>query len=276
VIVEFSGNVRKLTTQLTDVVQYAMPIGDELIPFNELIGKSISICYAGEINCIVCGRKSKKSFAQGYCYPCFSSLPECDSCIMSPEKCHFKEGTCRDAEWGVAHCMQPHFVYLARSSGIKVGITRGTQIPTRWMDQGAVEALPIIKISQRLYSGQLEVMFKEHISDRTSWQKMLKGEVAEGSLIEKRDELLELCSEQIKTLNSKWASGDCEILTNESSIHIQYPVTEYPTKVKSFNLDKQPVVEGTLMGIKGQYLILDTGVINIRKYSGYHLSFSVN
>jgi len=273
--VEFSGNIRKLITQMGDVVQYTLPIGEQKIPFNELIGKNFTISYGGEINCIACGRKSKKSFAQGYCYPCFSSLPECDSCIMSPEKCHFTEGTCRDAEWGIKHCMQAHYVYLARSSGIKVGITRGTQIPTRWMDQGAIEALPIIKISQRYYSGLIEVIFKEHISDRTSWQKMLKGEVVDGSLIDTRDELLALCGNNLQSLSSEWNPEDFKILSDEQSIRINYPVEEYPTKVKSFNLDKQPVISGRLMGIKGQYLIFDNGVINIRKYAGYNLTFTV-
>jgi hypothetical protein len=57
--------------------------------------------------------------------------------------------------------------------------------------------------------------------------------------------------------------------------NFNFPVQEYPTKVVSFNLDKNPVAQGTLMGIKGQYLILDSGVINLRKYGSYLVSVEV-
>jgi N-acetyl-anhydromuramyl-L-alanine amidase AmpD len=274
---KYTGLIKKMQTTLAEVVEYKLPIeteqGDQFIEVNPLIGKRLSITFDGDINCIACGRKTKKSFAQGYCYPCFSSLPECDSCIMSPEKCHFKQGTCRDAQWGVEHCMLDHTVYLARSSSVKVGITRGTQIPTRWMDQGAIEALPIFRVSQRYYSGLLEVIFKQHVSDRTSWQKMLKGEVVEADLTAERDQLFSSCKTEIEELMNSYQASDFEMLKNEPVVKINYPVDTYPIKVKSFNLDKLGSVEGVLMGIKGQYLILDTGVINIRKYTGYHLSF---
>jgi len=274
----YSGQVRKMNTALAEKVQYTLPIeteqGIELVEMNPLIGKHISISYAGDIHCIACGRKTKKSFAQGFCYPCFSSLPQCDSCIMSPEKCHFKEGTCRDAQWGVKNCMSDHYVYLARSSAVKVGITRGTQIPTRWMDQGAVEALPIFRVSQRLYSGLLEVIFKQHVSDRTSWQKMLKGEVVEADLSMERELLFNKCEPEIAELLKSYQADDFEILNNEPVVKIQYPVETHPTKVKSINLDKLGKAEGILQGIKGQYLILDSGVLNIRKYTGYNLEFS--
>jgi len=280
------GYVRKLTTELTDSgqVNYHLPyISDQdlepqLIELNSLIGKAIKIENLNQIECIACGRKTNKSFAQGYCYPCFTSLPQCDSCIMSPEKCHYHEGTCRDSHWGEDNCLIPHYVYLARSSGVKVGITRGTQIPTRWIDQGAIQALPIAKVSQRYYSGLLEVIFKQHVSDRTSWQKMLKGEVSDNDLYQTREELFSLCQEDINHLinENKINSTDIQLLTDEKIIDINYPVEQYPTKVKSFNLDKAASAEGILMGIKGQYLIFDTGVINIRKYTGYQLGITVS
>lgn len=280
---KYTGFIRKMRTALNSEsasVEYTLPLeneqGTELIEINPLIGKTIKISYDGHIKCISCGRKSKKSFAQGYCYPCFSSLAECDSCIMSPEKCHLREGTCRDEQWGKTNCLQDHFVYLARSSSVKVGITRGTQIPTRWMDQGAVEALPIFRVSQRYYSGLLEVIFKQHISDRTSWQKMLKGEIPEIDLITERDKLFALCQPEIDHLMSQYQENDFHKLVDEEIIKINYPVNTYPTKVKSFNLDKIAQAEGQLMGIKGQYLILDSGVINMRKYSGYQLSFDIS
>jgi len=173
---EKSGNIQKLTTSLADTVHYHLPIGDEKLPLNPLIGSFISLSSLGEINCVACGRKTSKSFNQGYCYPCFQSLAQCDSCIVKPEQCHYFKGTCREPDWGQSHCLQDHYVYLANSSGLKVGITRGTQIPTRWMDQGATQALPIYRVKNRLISGLVEVALKQHVADKTHWQRMLKGE----------------------------------------------------------------------------------------------------
>ena len=171
--------------------------------------------------------------------------------------------------------MQSHYVYLANSSGLKVGITRGDQLPTRWIDQGAIQALAIFKVSQRYYSGLVEILYKQKISDRTQWQRMLKNQVEEMDLLQHQQELNELFSEQIEVLKSELPEGAVETIENDAMTEILYPVEQYPQKVKSFNLDKQPLVEGTLLGIKGQYLILDTGVINVRKFSGYHVDFEV-
>ena len=155
------GNILKMQSSLESPVQYQLPIGDELLPMNENIGKTIKLQYHSEINCIACGRKTKKSFGQGHCYPCFRSLASCDMCVMKPETCHYAEGTCREPEWGDTHCFIPHFVYLANSSGIKVGITRGTQVPTRWIDQGAVQAMPVMRVKTRQQSGFAEVILKQ-------------------------------------------------------------------------------------------------------------------
>lgn len=269
------GNILKMQTTLGDSaknqpVQYQLPIGDSLLAMNEHIGEAIKLTYQGEIHCIACGRKTKKSFAQGHCYPCFRSLASCDMCIMKPETCHYAEGTCRQPEWGETHCFTPHYVYLANSSGIKVGITRGTQIPTRWMDQGAAQALPVFQVATRLQSGLLEVVLKQHISDRTDWRKMLKADADPLDLKALRDELLDKCSNEIAKIKSE--QGDAAIQEiDEAVVEINYPVLAYPEKIKSLNFDKQPEIEGALTGIKGQYLILDTGVLNIRKFSGYNI-----
>jgi hypothetical protein len=274
------GNIVKMQTRLGDAdlgdadkvqpVQYQLPVGDDLLPMNERIGQTIRLRYQNEIHCVACGRKTKKSFGQGHCYPCFRSLASCDMCIMKPETCHFAEGTCRQPEWGETHCFIPHYVYLANSSGIKVGITRGTQIPTRWMDQGAGQALPIFQVATRLQSGLLEVAIKEHVSDRTDWRKMLKSDAEPLDLKMIRDELLDKCSAEIEAIKTEQGESEIKAI-DEPVVDIRYPVTEYPEKVKSLNFDKQPEIEGTLMGIKGQYLILDTGVLNIRKFSGYNI-----
>ena len=268
------GDIRKMRTQLGDTVMYQLPVGDELVDMNPLIGQTISLSYAGEIHCINCGRKTKKSYSQGYCFPCMQSLPECDLCIMRPETCHFAKGTCRDESWALDHCMQDHIVYLANSSGIKVGITRISQVPTRWMDQGASQALPIFRVKERLISGLIEVALKQWVSDRTDWRKMLKAEATAVDLKQIAAELIEQGAQQIEAVKQQHGLDSVTAL-DEAMVQIQYPVNTYPEKVKSLNLEKMPTVSGQLQGIKGQYLILDSGVINMRKYSGYQLCLTV-
>jgi len=251
-------------------VQYQLPIGDELVPMNEHIGQTIKLHYKDEINCVACGRKTKKSFGQGHCYPCFRSLASCDMCIMKPETCHYAEGSCREPAWGEANCFIPHYVYLANSSGIKVGITRGTQIPTRWIDQGAGQALPVFQVANRLQSGLLEMALKKHVSDRTDWRKMLKSDAESLDMKTLRDELLAKCVEEIAEIKTVQGE-DAIVAVDEDVVEIKFPVSEYPEKIKSLNFDKQAEIEGKLMGIKGQYLILDNGVLNIRKFTGYNI-----
>jgi hypothetical protein len=269
------GYLRKMRTQLDKPDRYELLLSDEVASLNAMIGKEIKLNYTGRIVCVHCGRVTKKSFNQGYCYPCFSSLAQCDMCIMKPETCHYTAGTCREPIWGETFCMQTHYVYLANSSGIKVGITRQNQIPTRWIDQGAVQALPIFKAQFRHISGLIEVAIAKHISDKTSWQKMLKNNVEAIDLIGKRDELVEVCKPELADITGRFGVNAFEYLQNEQALDIHYPANRYPDKVKSFNLDTNPVVSGVLEGIKGQYLLLDTGVINLRKYTGYEIVFSV-
>ena len=268
----YSGNVRKMRTQHDSVVQYTLPIGEELVAMNSLIGQTLQVTFSGEIYCINCGRQTKKSFQQGYCFPCMRSLPETDQCIVRPETCHFHLGTCRDSEWGVKNCMQDHYLYFANSSGLKVGITRGTQIPTRWMDQGATEALMVLRAPSRYKIGQLEVLFKKHLNDRTDWRKMLKGVSEPVDLKARRDEALGLIRSELDDAQNElgW-----EFLHEGELQTFNYPVNIYPEKVTSLNLDKSPAFTGALQGIKGQYLIFDVGVINIRKYAGYNLSIKL-
>jgi len=273
---KYSGNIQKMVTSLSLPVEYHLPIGDQLVNMNELIGTSITLTHSGEINCIACGRKTSKSYNQGYCYPCFQSLAQCDMCIMKPETCHYDKGTCREPEWGEEHCMRDHFVYLANSSGIKVGITRGSQIPTRWMDQGASQALPIFKVKNRLISGLLEVVLKNHVSDRTDWRKMLKGEPELKDLAVVRDELVAISEREITALDKKLGDGGMQFLDNEKIVDINYPVETYPTKVSSLNFDKTPEISGILNGIKGQYLMLDKGVLNMRKFGGYKIELQTD
>jgi hypothetical protein len=270
-----SGAVRKMNNELDSPVQYSMLLGDQEIPLNQYVGKELQLDYEGAINCVHCDRKTSKSFNQGFCYPCFKRLAQCDLCIMSPEKCHYAAGTCREPEWGEKFCMTDHYVYLANTSGLKVGITRGSQIPTRWMDQGATQAVPIFRVDTRLHSGLVETLFKDHVADKTNWRAMLKGDAEPRDMAAERERLMAACAKELDALRDKHGIQAISILEDEPEVQISYPVQEYPTKVTSFNLDKTPSVGGTLTGIKGQYLIFDTGVINMRKYGGYQLSLSV-
>lgn len=265
------GILRKMKAALADPVQYKLPLTEQFVDLNLLIGKTIKLVFTGNIYCVHCNRSIKKSFNQGYCYPCFTSLAQCDMCIMKPETCHYDAGTCREPKWGEDFCFQPHFVYLANSSGIKVGITRQTQIPTRWIDQGAIQALPVFKVQSRLISGLVEVIIAQHVSDKTSWQKMLKNQVEIVDLKQKRDDLLAICKSEITEIKQRFGDKSIEFLTKALPVDIKFPVLIYPQKIKSFNFDKTAEVSGVLQGIKGQYLLFDTGVINIRKFSGYEV-----
>ena len=253
-------------------VQYAFRLGNTEVPVNPLIGTHVRLEYLGAIHCSHCGRKTKTSFSQGYCYPCMTKLAQCDLCIMSPERCHYDAGTCRDPSWGETFCMTDHVVYLANSSGIKVGITRATQLPTRWLDQGASQALPIMRVATRQQSGFVEDLFRSQVADKTNWRALLKGDAQSVDLKQVRDELFASCAEGLLGLQERFGLQAIQTIAVIEPIEIRYPVEQYPTKIVSFNLDKNPIAEGTLLGIKGQYLIFDTGVINIRKYTAYQLA----
>ena len=263
----------KMQVRYADPVHYRLPLGDDLYPIDSYIGKVLSMTFCGNIFCIACGRKTNRSFAQGYCYPCFKNLAECDLCIMRPETCHYHKGTCRDVQWADTHCMQQHYVYLANSSGLKVGITRGTQLQTRWIDQGASQAIPIFKVKNRLHSGLIEATLKQYVNDRTDWRKMLKGEAASIDLESARDELLRQAEPDLKRLDSQYPDLERQPL-DEPAVKMTFPVSRYPEKVVAVSFDKTPAISGILNGIKGQYLLLDIGVLNIRKFAGYEITIA--
>ncbi|MBF8779310.1 DUF2797 domain-containing protein [Pseudomonas fulva] len=267
------GALSKMAVRLeAPVVQYSFRLGEQQVPVNPLIGQKLRLEYLGAIHCSHCGRRTKTSFSQGYCYPCMTKLAQCDVCIMAPERCHYEAGTCRDPAWGEAFCMTDHVVYLANSSGIKVGITRANQLPTRWLDQGASQALPILRVSTRQQSGLVEDLLRSQVPDRTNWRTLLKGDAEALDLAAVRDQLFDSCADGLRALQGRFGLHAIQMVTDAEVVRMRYPVQAYPTKIVSFNLDKNPVVEGTLLGIKGQYLIFDTGVINIRKYTAYQLA----
>lgn len=257
-------NLSKMATTLEDEVQYFLAVDNEWLAMNELIGKPITLEFEGQINCIICGKKTKKSFGNGACYSCFINAPESSPCIINPELCEAHLGKGRDVAWEQKHHNQPHIVYLAKSSAIKVGVTRATQVPTRWIDQGASEAIILAEVPYRRLAGEIEVQLKNHFTDKTNWQQMLKNIVAEDDLLEVKEEVLNYYLD---------AAYHEFISDNDEIISLNYPVENYPVKIKSVRLDTVPIIESTLKGIKGQYLYFGSGqVFNVRNHSGYLVS----
>lgn len=269
------GHLDKMPVELAAPVNYWLALDEERVPLNALLGETLRLRHSGAIHCTECGRATAKSFAEGFCYPCFRKLAQCDLCILSPERCHFAAGTCREPEWALDFCMTGHVVYLANSSAVKVGITRAGQIPTRWIDQGASQALPIARVATRQQAGFVEAALRQHVRDTTDWRAMLKGVPAPADLGAVRDRLWGLCAAELDELAARFGIQSIQRIDAADTVAIDYPVREYPAKVTAWNLAKTPEVSGRLLGIKGQYLILDSGVLNVRKFTGYEVSLEV-
>ena len=255
------GNLTKMRTVQDEPVQYFLKLDENEIYLNELLGRKISIGFLHEINCINCGRKTSRSFGQGYCYPCFISVPETSECVLRPELCQAHLGLSRDMTWSEEHCLQDHFVYLALTGDVKVGVTRQSQVPTRWIDQGAWKAITIAKTPNRFLAGSIEVELKKHFTDKTNWRHMLTNNMDwKRDLPEEKHRILPLLPPELSGFG----------YPNDEVTILSYPVIEYPSKVNSISLDKKDKIEATLTGIRGQYLLFDgNAVINIRNHSGY-------
>ncbi len=249
-------------------IQYFLLLPGSSLPLNEFLGKIINIEFTGNLYCIKCGRKSSKLFGQGFCFPCFQTAPEAEECVLHPEMCRAHEGIARDMDFAKQHCLIDHFVYLASSEHVKVGVTRYTQIPTRWIDQGASSATIIAKTPNRYTAGLIEVSLKKILPDKTNWRSMLTNRVMESvNYAETIAEIQKILPDYLK-----------QYLVPEQPVEIlNYPVLEYPQKVNSIDLLKQPQLSGKLIGIKGQYLLFENGnVINIRKHTGFEIQLEVN
>lgn len=261
-----AGLLHKMTVSLEDTIRYELNLSDTVF-MNELLGNTIQLQWDGRIVCSCCGKQIKKSFSDGFCYNCFISAPEAAECTIRPELCRAHLGEGRDPEWEQRNHNVPHIVYLAASDIVKVGVTRLTQVPTRWIDQGASAAIRLAETPNRYEAGKLEVALKSFFSDKTNWQRMLKNEI---------DESIDLVNEKWD-LHDRLPSDLTEFFSeNDEVVSLNYPVLEFPSKVKSLSFDKTPVVGGKLIGIKGQYLLFEGGeVINIRKHTGYSVSLDV-
>lgn len=252
-----------------DPVEYALAVGETSLPLRGDGQIRIELRYTGRILCLGCGKKTKKSFHQGYCFRCFQTRPECDPCTLRPDQCRAHEGFWRDQSWAQGHCLTEHIVYLAQSSGIKVGVTRRSQVPTRWIDQGASLAIELAQTPNRYIAGCIETALTEHFADKTDWRAMLRGVAPEPeALLAARQRAVEIMP-----------AGFVEYVRPQAEVQLvslRYPVTTAPSKPKSITFDKETEFAGQLSGIKGQYLILDDmRVFNVRRHGGYEVEAAI-
>jgi len=262
---QYTGVLKKMSTEFHEPVQYYLNFENSFVIMNQLMHKNISIDFK-TFECLNC-HKDKKIFRQGYCYDCFNEAPEVGDWVMKPElsKAHLDEED-RDLEFEKNVQLKPHIVYLSNTGSVKVGVTRKTQVPYRWIDQGAHEAIIMLETPNRYLAGIAEVALKEHVSDKTKWRSMLKNEIEDLDLKEIKNTLKDHLPKEVKNYFQE----------NENEWNIHFPVVEYPKKLKSLNLTKTKSYEGRLMGIKGQYLIFkDYTVFNIRSHGGFVVDLNV-
>jgi hypothetical protein len=255
---KFVGLVTKLKIIDAAPVDYFFQVGEHSVHLNPLIGQKVSLRFTGNLACIACDRKIPKSYQQGYCFPCTQKLAQCDLCILKPQLCHYAQGTCREPAWGEQHCNIPHIVYLANTSGAKIGITKASNMLTRWFDQGAVQALPILSIKSRYHSGLIEVEIAKNMPDKTNWRKMLQTNLEKIDLLEVKEQIL-----------NTYSFVDAQVLTQPIK-EIIYPGENYP-KITALNFKDNSIITGTLCALKGQYMLFDHGVINVRNLTGYEI-----
>lgn len=262
----YQGVLQKMQTEIGNPIQYYLVFDHGFLNVNQVLGQQLSIVFLG-YQCLNCGKK-KKIFRQGNCYDCFYNNPAVGDWIMKPElsTAHLDIED-RNIDYEKKVQLQPHILYLALSSEVKVGVTRKTQVPTRWIDQGAEQALSIVEVPNRYLAGIAEVSLKNHFADKTNWRKMLTNDVVNTDL------------QEVKANLEKWLPAEVQPYYNcndSEAVQLYYPVLEYPKKINSLSLEKQPSFEGKLTGIKGQYLIFEDGtVFNIRSSEGFVVEIAI-
>jgi hypothetical protein len=262
---KYQGVLKKMPTENLETIQYYLELGSDFLNMNQLLGKNLEISFE-KYECLNC-HLNKEIFRQGFCKSCFFETPNAGDWIMRPELSTAHLGIeDRDLAYEKQVQLKPHIVYLANSSNVKVGVTRKQQVPTRWIDQGAHEAIEIVEVPNRYLAGITEVALKEHVADKTNWRKMLKNDIEDESLATWRDKLKQYIPEEAKPY----------FLENNSETHLNFPVNTYPEKPKSLNLKKELKYAGKLLGIKGQYLIFeDQTVFNVRSNEGLVVNLNI-
>lgn len=262
---KYEGVLTKMKAELNGTVQYYMVFEQDFLNLNQVLDKKLAINFL-RYKCLHC-EQEKKVFANGVCYQCFMKSPEMGEWVIRPElsKAHLDQED-RDLDFEKQAQLQPHIVYLANSSNVKVGVTRKSQIPTRWIDQGAHEAIEVVEVPNRYLAGITEVALKEHISDKTNWRRMLTNDLKDLDLAAIKEDLKRYLPEDVQDY----------YLANSQELEIKFPVLSYPAKCKGLNLSKMPFYEGILKGIKGQYLIFEDGMVfNVRKHEGFVVSLEL-
>ena len=262
---QFQGTLTKMKTEIGSPIQYYLVFENDFLHINQLLDKKISISFLG-YQCMSC-KKEKKIYRQGFCYDCFFEIPQAADWIMHPElsKAHLNIED-RDLDYEKAVQLKPHIVYLANSSNVKVGVTRKSQIPTRWIDQGAHEAIEIVEVPNRYLAGITEIALKNYVADKTNWRTMITNKIADEDLVAWRDKLKQYIPEQALPY----------FIDNKQETNLEFPVLKYPVKLKTLNLVKTPAYTGTLKGVKGQYLIFDDDtVFNVRSNEGFVVSINM-
>lgn len=263
---QYEGVLTKMQTELGNPIQYFMVFPHNFLNVNQLLNREIELTHTG-YECLNCG-KEKKIFRQGFCYDCFMSSAAAGDWIMRPElsTAHLDIED-RDLAYEKKVQLQPHIVYLAIASDVKIGVTRKTQVPTRWIDQGASYALPVVEVPNRYLAGITEVQLKNFYTDKTNWRKMLQNDVLSIDVQQVMEKIKTELPEEILPFFQK----DAELL------HLNYPVLYFPQKINSLNLEKNPYFKGKITGIKGQYLIFEDGtVFNVRSYEGFKVNLLIN
>jgi hypothetical protein len=267
---QYQGNLIKMSSKLDgDNVSYSLRLDEDEVDMTQMLGKSLTLTYQNKINCIKCGKETKKSFGQGFCYPCFTTAPEASECVLRPDRCKAHLGISRDMAWSEDHCLKPHIVYLAVSGGLKVGITRLSQVPTRWIDQGAERAIRLCQVPNRHIAGVVEKFLMKLFGDKTNWKKMVTNEDLPG---------IDLPAEKEKALDSLPPElRQYALFDDQEVFDFSYPVNQWPVNPSQHNFDKETVIQGKLQGIRGQYLFFEgEKVLNVRRFSGYKIQLSVD
>ncbi len=260
---KITGQLTKMISEYKDPVRYYLNFPSGFVEMNQLIGKDIGLEHISN-QCLNCGL-DKPIYRMGYCKSCFFIVPQTNESIIRPElsKAHLGEEE-TDLEWEKKFQLQPHVVYLALSGGLKVGVTREKQIPTRWIDQGATQTTVMAKTENRYQAGLVEVALKEHVADKTNYRLMLTNQNPSVDLLQTKHEL------------EKYLPNKSEFCADDKIWEINYPVEEYPVKIKTVNLSKTPIFKGKLKGIKGQYLIFENGqVLNVRSHEGFVVDMEI-
>ena len=263
---QYEGVLTKMQTEEGKPIQYYLVFENSFLNVNQLLNKEISIRTNG-CQCLNCG-KLKKVFRMGFCYDCFFSSPAVGDWIIRPElsKAHLGIAD-RDLAYESECQLQPHVVYLAQSCEIKVGVTRKTQVPTRWIDQGAEKAIVLVEVPNRYLAGITEVKLKDHYADKINWRRMLVNDICNDDLQEHRHNLKKNLPDEVRDYFDPSPAKIYEF---------EYPVAQYPAKVSSLTFDKTSFFQSRLIGIKGQYLMFENGLVfNVRAAEGSLVTITI-